>query len=331
MFSSRTTDNLAFVSRQLAGMSNGRSLDAALAALSENCPVEYARDIEYLRELLAGGQSTSVGLGPNPYKAIAGFLPLVGNQRDRLFRGFVDFVRQSKVIFETYWVSINGLVLYLFVLASALVLYSIGYWLAVVPSFSELYASSGSSPPEISQWVFGFGNAGAVILSVALLSLVALTALGVSAFSRRVQRLTPLPRWALAAPIVGTLAEAYNLGLFLNYSRLLRECEVDAEQAIAAAATASNQLEALSLSAMKTNTLGHANLPTLTELGVAAKLGNFDSELAHQCEQHAATLSLVLVEARDRFSLLLKVLAFLIIAVLLIAMYVPIFELGALV
>ena len=132
-------------------------------------------------------------------------------------------------------------------------------------------------------------------------------------------------------PIVGRVAEIYNFGLFLNYARMLRECGVDPERAVADAAAASNQPETLSYGELQRNPSSHDQLPALTELGIAAKLGNFDAELDHQCDQHVAALSLTLVEARDRFSLLLKTALFVFVGALVVAMYLPIFQMGAVV
>ena len=112
---------------------------------------------------------------------------------------------------------------------------------------------------------------------------------------------------------------------------MLRECGVDPERAVSDAAAASNQPESLSYRELQRNPSSHDQLPALTELGIAAKLGNFDAELDHQCDQHVAALSLTLVEARDRFSLLLKTALFVFVAALVIAMYLPIFQMGAVV
>ncbi len=331
MFSSRTTDNLAFVSRQLAAMSSDQSIEAALDRLKDASPAEYASDVEYLRLLLAGEDTGPAGLGPNPYRAIAGFLPSVGDQKNTLFRAFVDFARQSKVIFETYWVGILGLMSYLSAVAAMAIIVAFIFWRNVMPSFSGMFNGFGSEMPEFTKLVFAYGGAGIPVVAIVVLVLVALIVFFVLHFHRRIQMLSPLPRWPAWAPILGRIAEVYNLGLFLNYARMLRECGVDAERAVADAAAASNQPDDMSYAELRRDPSSHVNLPVLTELGIAAKLGNFDAELEHQCEQHTASLSLALVEVRDRFSLLLKIALFTFVGALVVAMYLPIFKIGSVV
>ncbi len=331
MLSSRTTDNLAFVSRQLAALSSDQSLESALDRLKDASPEEYASDVDYLRELLAGEEAERAGPGRSPYRAIARFLPLVGEQKNILFRAFVDFVRQSKVIFETYWVGILGLMLYVSAVATMAIIVALVFWTSVIPSFAGMFTEFGSSMPGFTRIVFAYGGAGIPIVAIVLVVLVLLVLFFVSLFHRRIQMLSPLPRWPAWAPIVGRIAEVYNLGLFLNYTRILRESGVDPERAVADAAAASNQPEGVSFAGLKENPGGPANLMALTELGVAAKLGNFDAELEHQCDQHTANLSLALVEVRNRFSLLLKTTLFLFVAVLVVAMYLPIFKMGSVV
>jgi hypothetical protein len=115
----------------------------------------------------------------------------------------------------------------------------------------------------------------------------------------------------------------------LNYTRILRQSGVEPRQAVANAAAAANQPDELSYDLLDRGDTSFAQLPELTELGVAAQLGYFDAELLHQCDQHVGNMSLVLVEARDRFSLILKFALYLFIATLVVAMYLPIFKMGS--
>ena len=67
----------------------------------------------------------------------------------------------------------------------------------------------------------------------------------------------------------------------------------------------------------------------ISELAIAARLGNLRDEVAYQCEEHIGKLSLVLMDARDRFSLILKIIIYAFVATLVVAMYLPIFKLGS--
>lgn len=331
MFSSKSTENLAFVSRQLANLMEERSVDEALDRLSNASPDEYSSDIAYFKGLLEGSEESKPRLGPNPYDALAKLMPTVSSARDTLFREFVAYVQQSKIIFETYWAGVIGLIWYLAAVSGVALVVGFVFSTSVVPSFGALFDDFGKALPDYTQAVFNFGDVGIPTFAVVLALTVGLVVYFVSLFHKRIQQMAPLPKWPKWAPILGRIAETYNLGLFLNYANILRKCGVDPTVAVADAAAASNQSEELSLDSLTNEVRAHRQSQALTELGIAARLGNLDAELSHQCEQHVSNLTLALVEARDRFSLVLKIVLYLFVAALIIAMYLPIFKLGSVV
>lgn len=331
MFSSKSTENLAFVSRQLAYLMEERPVDEALDRLSDASPEEYASDVAYFKGLLEGSEEPKPGLGPNPYNALLKLLPSATSARDTLFREFVAYVQQSKIIFETYWAGVIGLIWYLAAVSAVALVVGFVFSTSVVPSFGAMFNDFGEALPDYTQAVFNFGNVGIPTFAVVLALTVGLVVYFVSLFHKRIQQMAPLPRWPKWAPILGRIAETYNLGLFLNYANILRRCGVDATVAVADAATASNQSEDLSLDSLTNSVRAHRQSHALTELGIAARLGNLDAELSHQCEQHVSNLTLALVEARDRFSLVLKIVLYLFVAALVVAMYLPIFKMGSVV
>ena len=329
MFNSKSTDNLAFVSRQLSNLLDEAQLEPALQKLTEASPPEYSRDIEYLRNILAADFEAGPQLGPNPYRAIERLLAAVSGPKNTLFREFVAYVQQSKVVFETYWAGVVGLVWYLAAVAAVALVVAIVFGTSVIPSFNSMFSQFSAPLPEFTQVVFAFGGIGLPLFAIVLALVVGIVVFAVSLFHRRIQQLSPLPRWPTWAPIIGKIAESYNLGLFLNFTRILRQSGVETKQAVAAAAAAANQPDDLTYDQLGNSATSFAQLPILTELGVAAKLGEFDSEISHQCDQHLGNMSLVLVEARDRFSLILKIALYLFVATLVVAMYLPIFKMGS--
>lgn len=329
MFSSKTTENLAFVSRQLASLMENSSTEDALTRMLESSPDEYASDVGYFEDLLAGQGESRPGLGPNPYEAIAKLAPSANSARDVLFREFVTYVQQSKIVFETYWAGVIGLIWYLAAVSAVALVVGFIFSTIVVPTFGEMFGAYGHALPDYTQAVFDLGGVGIPTFAVVLALTVGLVVYCVSLFHRRIQQMAPLPRWPKWAPILGKIAETYNLGLFLNYAHILRRCGVEPGNAIADAAAASNQSHELSLDSLVKEIRAHGQSRALTELGTAARLGNLDAELSYQCEQHVGNLTLALVEARDRFSLVLKIVLYLFVAALIVAMYLPIFKLGS--
>ena len=317
------------MSRQLADLMKDKSVDDALDHLSEASPDEYASDVSYFKGLLDGSGKSGPRLGPNPYAALAKLLPSANSARDTLFREFEAYLHRSKIVFETYWAGVIGLVWYLAAVSGVALVCGFVFSTSVIPTFSAMFSSFGEALPDYTQAVFDFGGIGIPTFAVVLAITVLLVVYFVSLFHRRIQQMAPLPRWPKWVPILGRIAETYNLGLFLNYANILRRCGVDAPVALADAAAASNQAADLSLETLINDVQAHRQSQALTELGIAARLGNLDSELSYQCDQHVSNLTVALVEARDRFSLALKIALYLFVAALIIAMYLPIFKLGS--
>ena len=331
MFSSKSTENLAFISRQLAQLMQENSAKEALERLSAASPAEFSSDITYFEALLDRSGESRPRLGPNPYDAIVKLLPSVDSAGDTLFREFVAYVQQSRIVFETYWAGVVGLIWYLAAVSAVAIGVGVVFSMFVVPAFSEMFGSLGHSLPDYTQAVFDLGGAGIPTFAVILALTAGFVVYCVALFHRRIQQMAPLPRWPKWAPILGRIAETYNLGLFLNYANILRKCGVDARVAIADAAAASNLSVDVSLDTLTNDVRAHRQSQVLTELGIAARIGNLDAELSHQCDQHVGNLTLALVETRDRFSLVLKIALYLFVAALVVAMYLPIFKIGSVV
>lgn len=329
MSSSKSTEHLAFVSRQLSNLLADEKLEPALQKLSAASPAEYSRDIEYLRDLLTASTEREPSPGPNPYAAFRKLLPVVSESKNVFFQNFVEYVQQNKVVFETYWTGAIGTIWYLATLSLIALIIAIMFGTLVVPTFDDMFSQFGVPMPELTTAVFAYSGAGIPLFAVGLALLVGLIIWFVTMFHKRIQQLAPLPRWPSSAPVVGKLAEAYNLGLFLNFTRMLRESGVDPVRAVTAAAAAANQAESLRYESMASGEGGFDQPPILSELAVADRLGHLDSELAHQCDQHIGRMSVALVEARDKFSLLLKLVLYVFVGTLVVAMYLPIFKIGS--
>ncbi len=255
----------------------------------------------------------------------------VPDAKSGLFRDFVDYVSQSRVVFDTYWTGLLGLIGYLAGLGGVTLVVAIVFGLYVVPAFSEMFAQFGTPLPRLTEIVFSVSPAGVPLFAVALFVLILLVAGSATFLQRRMQRLAPMPRWPAWLPLMGPIAESYNLGLLLNLSRMLVANGVPVDRAISIAAAESGQaadMDMRRLAALADDP--HASVP-LAELGIASRLGLLEKELVAQCDRHLARLSMVLVDARDRFALFLKTALYVFVAIMIVAMYLPIFKMGSVV
>ena len=329
MFTSKSTDHIAFLSRQLSHLSEGKDLHSALAELKNTCPKQYATEIKYLEDLLSGDYEDGPTLGPNPYRTLSRLLPEVADAKGQMFRGFVDYVRQSKVVFETYWAGVVGMIWYLGALSSIMIVVSLIFGLSTIPAFQQLFNEHGAELPALTTAVFRFGGFSVPTFALIVSTLVGAIIWFVALFHRRIQRLEPLPKWPPWIPLVGRVSKYYNLGLMLNFSRLLMESGVSPDQAIKIASHEANVPDTVTSDGTSFTSGDFGDFSIISELAIASRLGNLRDEVAYQCEEHIGKLSLVLVDARDRFSLILKIIIYAFVATLVVAMYLPIFKLGS--
>jgi len=328
MFSSRATEHIAFLSRQLARIPDEADTSAELAKLRSACPEQYHAEIAYLEGLLDGRSGEGPGLGRHPYRILGRLIDEAPRGKNVLLKGFVEYLRQSKIAYETYWAGVVGMVWYLATLAVVLLVVSVIFSTSTIPAFHQLFTDFGAELPLLTSAVFKLGGIWVPAVTVAVVLLVGAIAWFATTFHRRIQRIEPLPKWPAWLPLAGTVSSYYNLGLLLNYARLLIDAGATPEHAIRVAAREAKQPD-FSLDRQSGSVGDIREDQALTELAIAAKLGTLKDEIAFQCEEHLGNLSLVLVDARDRFSLLLKVTIYSFVALLVIAMYLPIFKLGS--
>ncbi|MEL6868886.1 MAG: hypothetical protein AAFO81_03710 [Pseudomonadota bacterium] len=328
MFSSKATDQLAFVSRQLSGLLVDEPVEPALQRLSKASPPQYARDIEYLRSLLSGSTHRVERYGRNPYRTLAKLLPAATHAKSELFRNFIAYVQQNKLILDAYWSGVFGIVAYFAWLVVVAIQVTAIFGVFVLPGMQQMYANFGERLPQLTATLFASGGFGVPLLVVVLAVFLVLAVWFVVLFRRRINAVAPLPRWLAWLPFMGTVTKTYNLNLFLNFTRALIDSRVETRQAVDLAAAASNQPVSLNIGSLAAGDFGAASDPALTELSIAARLNRFEQEVEFQCEQHSHRLSAALIRTRDRFSLVLKFILYVFIGTLVVAMYLPIFKMG---
>ncbi|MDH3620686.1 MAG: hypothetical protein OER91_07335 [Gammaproteobacteria bacterium] len=311
MSSYKSIERMTFLSRQLADIADDGSERSALARLKDACQGQYATEMADLEQILGSQAGEEQSSRAQPYRILPQLLREVPGRKVTLLRGFVDYLRQSRTVFDTYWEGVAGTFAYLATLAAMLAVVSVVFGLWTIPSFERMFTEFGAELPALTAAVFKYG-AGVPIVAIVTLAIIVFVAWFAITTIRRMKSLEPLPAWPHSMPLFGSVARSYNQLLLLNFARLLMESGVSQDDAIRVAARETGQPE----------TLG-------AELAIAAKLGNLRNEITRQCEERLDSLALAMVGARDRFALFLKIAIYSLVAVLVIAMYLPIFRLGS--
>ncbi len=329
MINPKPSQTLEFVGRQLSELLSDRSVEEALDDLSNASPDDYEPDIQFFETLLTDSAEPPTKKRAGAFVSLGRLLPAAAGNRATLFREFVAYITQSKIIFSTYWSGVVSLISYLAAVSVVALVVGVMYTLSVIDAFEAVFTDFGADLPEATQIMFAVTSVGLPYFAVILAILVAAISLFALLFHRRIQTLTPLPRVPAWLPIAAKVTQSYNYGLFLNYARMLINSGVEPQRAFTEAASASNQ--DISIDALSTNPDYRGATPSLTQLGIAVRLGRPKPEVDYQCEQFVSEITHVLVTARNQMSLILKIALYWFVASLVIAMYLPIFNLGAIV
>lgn len=325
MFESQTVDHLHLLARQFDGLAaQDVDPDTALQRIADAVPNRYAQDATRLRALItAEGDIDLYTVGASPYGRLAGLVKTSGldvHGRIQLLRDFSHYVTQTRLVIGTYWAGFSGFILYTLALVGIALLITGMFSAFVIPAFRGLFTMTGGRLPVFSAALLG----GEQILP-ALLLVLALIVAGLIVFSgitvrNRLQRMAPLPAWVTLLPGLGTLRQSWQRDLYLNTLRLLRRAGLGDAEAQAIAAEQSGFDVALA-----------SRDRAMEALAIAEPLGLLDSELDSQCSDHVARLTDDLLAARDRIAFATKVILYAVIALLVIAMYQPLFQMGAII
>lgn len=329
MFESRATRNLFFVSRQLASVAKKASLEQAFETVEDATPTRYAGDIERCRELLLGDGGAAQPLGLHPLTSLSGLIRAFPEKREPIFAGFVDYIDQSRAVFQSFWVGIVGLFVYLVFLTAVALIVTAVYSAYVYPTFQSNALGWGARLPPFTLAVLGTFNIGPFAALLVFFIILAGAAVGAITVYRRIQQLRALPSVPHWVPVAGPLVDCFNLDLFMNFTRILREADVSPSECVSVAAALTGLDVAAQLDGLALVRTGRTSDVSLNELGIAERLGGFDRELSIQCDQHVAELISTLSRIRDRVALFLKVVLFSIVSLLVTAMYLPIFKMGS--
>lgn len=325
MFESRTVDHLHMLSRQFDGLAEQDvATEEALRRIADAVPPDYAEDAARLRALIVGGDAGDLPtVGASPYGRLATLMrdaPLDGKGRVRLLRDFSDYVTQTRIVVETYWAGFSGFILYTLALVLMATFIAGMFGFFVIPAFRGLFESTGGRLPAFSAALLGGEQAlPGVMVGLSLVVAALVVSAGVVIHSR-LQRMAPLPGWVTLLPGLGTLRQSWQRDLYLNTLRLLRRAGVDGAAA---------QTTAASTSGFDAAGAGHDR--AIEALSIAEPLGLLDRELDSQCADHVARLTDDLLAARNRIAVATKLILYATIALLVIAMYQPLFQMGAII
>jgi type II secretory pathway component PulF len=331
---STPTDALASAARQLNyALQESPNLDDAFKTLYTTADERRRGTLKELEGLLRSPQPDSAEgdtVRPSPYPTLKWILSLAPTPERSAAAVFQEFRRQesfSASSVAVVWSEYAGFLTYLGAVLGVLIVVVAMYAVFMLPQFKSLYGGFGGELPGLTQFAFG---GGAPVFTVLLFgSLLLLIFLGwfVNALRRRLRRYTAFPVGFQKVPLVGPVALAYNQYLWLSCARLLTVAGVPATQALRLAAQRSNIGEVELTRAGEHG--GGLQSPLASDLAVSAQLGKLAEELQFQQDAAVDVFLTALARCRRRARVVLTICTYVLVAIFVSAMYLPIFSLGS--
>ncbi len=332
---SASTDALASAARQLNyALQESPNLDDAFKKLYATADEARRATLKQLEGLLLRPAQPDSAEGEtvrsSAYPTLKWILSLAPTPEHSAAAVFQEFRRQESFSASStavVWSEFAGFLTYLGAVLGVLIVLVAMYAVFMLPQFKSLYGGVGGELPGLTQFAFG---GGAPVFTVLLFgSLLLLVFLGwfVNALRRRLRRYTALPVGFQKVPLVGPVALAYNQYLWFSCARLLTAAGVPTTQALRLAAQRSNIGEVELERAGEHG--GRPQSPLASDLAVSAQFGKLDEELQFQQNAAVEVLLTALARCRRRARVVLTICTYVLVAIFVSAMYLPIFSLGS--
>jgi type II secretory pathway component PulF len=318
------TDALA---RHLAALlEDSDRLDTAIEKLKTACAANRHTDIDALHAVLAGRAGPVVG---NDYSSVLPqLLAATGDSaahRVAAFRTFQKLLQVWRDNQQACWAGLyRGLSYYGVMILAALGVFSL-FANLVIPQFEVLFLEMAGNArmPVVTRAVFGGSGWLLIVPALAVASLYLSLLVFAVHFRRRMHRLEPLAPISRRLPLARAIAVQYQHALAFIHARILIDAGLTPGQAI----------QAGSRLAGGGHDAGAENWSPGSELAetlhVAAALGHLREEIDFQVDRQIEETCRIVASTYQRLSVLLRIVLYTTVALLIVAMYQPIFSLGA--
>ncbi len=326
MSHSISTQRLLFCLRQVGvRVGRGDSLQDAVAKLEHAAESNYKQEITAINALLQQGSLPTLGVTQNHLLAalnkIFGIVREHHGDLQAAFVGVYELFLQNPKKFNKQIAESTGLMSYLIgVVAVALITASI-YLIYVLPEMETVFHNFGAELPRITGLLLSVSRGYAGLVVIPLLLLIAFPVFGLQQLRRKIARLQHVHGVAVHVPLLGRAATEYNRYLSLCLLRIFRVAGLSDQQSV----DLLKQHYGYVLS--QNNAAKEAD----SAIAVSMKLGTFDDELQYQLTQHESYNDEAFNNFKDIVSIVSIVVAACVVGALVLAMYLPIFQIGKLV
>jgi len=324
-----STETLASAARQLSyALAQSSNLDDAFKKLYAGADERRRATLTQLEDLLRSAKTEGAEgqvARSSPYPTLRWILSLAPSPERAAATVFQEFRRQesySAGSAAVVWSEFAGFITYLGAVLGVLVVVVSMYSTFMLPQMRSLYSGFGSELPTLTQFAFGGGGSVFTVLLLGALLLLALLGWFVNALRRRLRRYTPMSVRFERVPLMGPVGRAYNQYLWLSCARLLTAAGLPATEALRVAAAR------LNVSDFDEQGRGLQS-GVASDLLISAQLGKLDEELQFQQDAAVEAFLAALARCRRRARVILTICIYVLVAMFVSAMYLPIFSLGS--
>jgi len=326
----KSIDRLIFLARQIGTLlENGESLDDALYKLEKHSLPVDAKEIKILRSLFETTDENIIL--PSKFKIYSIFNTLLnsvkkagGNVND-LFIYFNKLFILPAQDGEYRILDVSGLFVYLLSIIVVATVSVVIYSIFVFPEFEALFANFGVELPRFTQNVLGLFNAFLYPIIIVVVILMGGGLITLHAIKNSIHNAEFISSFIVRLPFISEVLNKYNQHLTLRLLSLLLNSNLSSRMAV-------DIFEELYGDKVKKKNNGICGLSTQDKLEnklvAAYELGTFIEEVQYQLEQVQYEGVVSFSVAKGKISVFAIILVALTVGSLIIAMYLPIFQMG---
>ncbi|MFD2231457.1 hypothetical protein [Alkalimarinus sediminis] len=306
-------------------VSAGLSVEESIAKLKNLNRIDTGK-VTYLECLLKGQSVDSGQLSPyklateTSMRKLLQLLVSSGASINTSLKALQVCLSMNRDYASQVWKGLKALSIYMFVILSLAFVCTGIYILKVLPQFQAMFDSMGAELPAFTQTVLGVSQFlvqwWLVIIPLVLWVVVQFAKLG-----QKIAALEPLGRGIKRVPGVKRLSSLHLKYLLVSYSYILMAGGLQSEEAFK---------RALRLIGETDDAAGIENARNgyLKDIFIARELGTLGAEIEYAFGQIEYEYMSELAKLREKIMLFTQVSLALIVGAVVIAMYLPIFQMG---
>lgn len=335
---SRHTETQTLLARQLGHLlHSGLNYDEAFTRLEEAGDGEFKQEVEALKLDLETGppRHRKDRRFPTPILTLRKLMSVArdnGGDAASILAHAEEMLGSMGESYRLYWAGmasflwyITGISLFMFIL---LVMFSI----FVFPQFQDIYANAQTALPAMTQTMIGMLETMRGAFFVLMITIVIGVIIIAYKIRSSMRNIEPLSGFITRLPGLRTLSRNYNSLLLINLSRLLATSGVPIDTALEHVWKLHQPLQdfngMISSSSNRLNFVLNDD-PVWGAVILSRLTGTLHSEIEHLSSQAETIFAEQLSKLREEFTLIAQISVGVVIALLIISLYLPIFKLGS--